>query len=73
MAAPQPDATRYFGTLEGARLCPLDGAWLNIFTTAADATFSKDSKRGDALAFGSRAIQAPRFDFEKEIARLDET
>ena len=28
---------------------------------------------GDALAFGSRAIQAPRFDFEKEIARLDET
>ena len=50
-AAPQPDATRYFGTLEGARLCPLDGAWLNIFTTAADATFSKDSKRGDALVF----------------------
>ena len=28
---------------------------------------------GDALAFGSRAIQAPRFDFECEIARLDET
>ena len=50
-AAPQPDATRYFGTLEGARLCPLDGAWLNIFTTAADATFSKDSKRGDARVY----------------------
>ena len=28
---------------------------------------------GDALAFGSRAIQAPRFDFEREIARIDET
>jgi len=44
---PTPDPTRFLGTVEGG-LCPLHGCWSNIFTTAADATFSKDSKRGDA-------------------------
>ena len=47
---PTPDPTRFLGTVEGG-LCPLHGCWSNIFTTAADATFSKDSKRGDALVF----------------------
>ena len=42
------DATKFFGTAEGAA-CPLNGGWRNLWTTAADATFSNDSKRGDAL------------------------
>jgi len=42
-----PDATKFLGTAEGAQ-CPLHGAWINRFTNAADATFSKNSKRGDA-------------------------
>jgi len=46
---PTPDATRFFGTAEG-KLCPLNGTWRNIFTTAADATFSAKSKRGNARA-----------------------
>ncbi|KAL1508484.1 hypothetical protein AB1Y20_004585 [Prymnesium parvum] len=46
---PTPDATKFFGTVEGTR-CPLHGSWVNLFTTAADATFSKTSKRGDARA-----------------------
>ena len=45
--SPTPDPTRFLGTVEGAS-CPLHGAWSSVFTTAADATFSKDSKRGDA-------------------------
>ena len=42
------DATKFFGTREGA-LCPLHGGWRSLWTTSADATFSKTSKRGDAL------------------------
>lgn len=44
---PTPDATKFFGTVEGTR-CPLHGSWSNIFTTSGDATFSSDSKRGNA-------------------------
>jgi hypothetical protein len=40
--------TASFGTPAGAEVCPLHGEWSNMFTTAADATFSADSKRGDA-------------------------
>jgi len=29
---------------------PLDGTWQLLFSTAADANFSRDSKRGDAMA-----------------------
>lgn len=36
-----------FGTAQGAG-CPLHGTWKLLFTTAADATFSRGSKRGDA-------------------------
>mmetsp|Transcript_7370 Transcript_7370/g.24292 ORF Transcript_7370/g.24292 Transcript_7370/m.24292 type:complete len:291 (+) Transcript_7370:39-911(+) len=42
------DATKFLGTQEGGA-CPLDGGWRNLWTTAADATFSANSKRGDAL------------------------
>ena len=37
----------------GAR-CPLDGAWANVWTTAADASFSPNSTRGDASGGGER-------------------
>ena len=47
---PTPDATALLGTAEGAR-CPLDGAWANVWTTAADASFSPNSTRGDASVF----------------------
>ncbi|CAJ1404521.1 unnamed protein product [Effrenium voratum] len=36
-----------FGTAEG-KACPLHGAWRLLFTTAADATFTKNSSRGAA-------------------------
>jgi len=45
--SPSADPTRFFGTQEGAQ-CPLHGTWVNVFTTAADATFSNNTKRGDA-------------------------
>jgi hypothetical protein len=44
---PTADATKLLGTVEGA-LCPLHGAWRNVWTTAADASFSPNSTRGDA-------------------------
>lgn len=45
---PTPSPTSGLGTAEGAETCMLHGRWYNYFTTAADATFSPDSKRGDA-------------------------
>jgi len=36
-----------FGTAKGSR-CPLHGAWRLRFTTAADATFTRNSSRGTA-------------------------
>mmetsp|Transcript_23683 Transcript_23683/g.54699 ORF Transcript_23683/g.54699 Transcript_23683/m.54699 type:complete len:365 (-) Transcript_23683:20-1114(-) len=44
---PTPDALEHFGTKKGKE-CLLDGRWELMFTTAADATFSKNSTRGDA-------------------------
>ena len=55
---PTPDPTRFLGTNEGEK-CPLHGCWSNIFTTAADATFSKDSERGDAKV-GHLTAHPPR-------------
>ena len=42
------EPTRGFGTPSGDVECALHGTWSNIFTTAADATFSPDSERGGA-------------------------
>ena len=47
---PTADATKLLGTVEGA-LCPLHGAWRNVWTTAADASFSPNSTRGDAAVY----------------------
>jgi len=33
-----------------SRSPPLDDTWQLLFSTAADANFSRDSKRGDAMA-----------------------
>lgn len=46
---PNPEATKHFGTDQG-KDCKLHGRWCLLFTTAADATFSTKSKRGDARA-----------------------
>lgn len=49
---PTPEATLGLGdkTLDKTVTPPLEGAWNLLFSTAADASFSRDSKRGDATA-----------------------
>lgn len=47
---PTEEATKYFGDKENGDASPLNGEWKLLFTTAADATFSKNSKRGAATA-----------------------
>ena len=46
---PTTNATLYLGTEDGDK-SPLNGQWKLLFTTAADATFSKNSTRGYATA-----------------------
>lgn len=52
---PNPRALEKFGTVVGTE-CPLDGTWQLLFTTAADATFSSNTTRGDANV--SNAVDA---------------
>lgn len=47
---PTNEPTKYFGDKTNGGNSPLDGTWRLLFTTAADATFSKSSKRGAATA-----------------------
>lgn len=47
---PTPEPTLYLGDKANGFRSPLDGEWKLLFTTAADATFSKNSTRGDARA-----------------------
>jgi hypothetical protein len=54
---PTLNPTDFFGTKEGDK-CPLNGPWKLLFTTAADASFSPNSTRGDAQA--SNIIDAVR-------------
>ncbi|CAE7601840.1 Cbp20 [Symbiodinium sp. CCMP2456] len=44
---PNKEPLKHFGTSLGSD-CPLHGAWSLLFTTAADATFTKNSTRGAA-------------------------
>ena len=56
---PTPNPTAGLGdSKEGEKICKLHGRWYNAFTTAADATFSADSKRGDAAV--SNIVDAGR-------------
>lgn len=48
---PNPDPVQYWkDDAVGNGKSPLNGEWKLLFTTAADATFSKNSTRGDAKA-----------------------
>jgi hypothetical protein len=47
---PTTEPTRYLGSKDRGAECPLHGAWKLLFTTAADASFSKNSTWGDATA-----------------------
>ena len=47
---PTDEPTLYLGDEEKGKQSPLNGEWKLLFTTAADATFSKNSTRGAATA-----------------------
>lgn len=47
---PTEEPTKYLGDKENGDKSPLNGEWKLLFTTAADATFSKNSTRGAATA-----------------------
>lgn len=47
---PTEEPALYLGDKERGHLSPLGGTWKLLFTTAADATFSKNSTRGYATA-----------------------
>jgi hypothetical protein len=51
---PTAEPTAGFGAADGATSCKLHGRWFNAFTTAADATFSADSKRGGVRKHATR-------------------
>mmetsp|Transcript_6409 Transcript_6409/g.9436 ORF Transcript_6409/g.9436 Transcript_6409/m.9436 type:complete len:310 (+) Transcript_6409:82-1011(+) len=48
--SPIENPTRFLGDKENGDKAPLDGPWKSLFTTAADANFSKNSTRGAATA-----------------------
>lgn len=48
--SPIEEPTKYLGDKENGEKCPLNGAWKLLFTTAADASFSTNSTRGNAKA-----------------------
>jgi hypothetical protein len=48
--SPISDPTRFLGDSVHGQEAPLNGPWKSLFTTAADANFSKKSKRGGAKA-----------------------
>jgi len=47
---PTSNATKYLGDKAEGEKAPLHGSWKLLFSTAADASFSKNSTRGDAQA-----------------------
>ena len=46
--SPTDEPTLYLGDKEKGNQSPLNGEWKLLFTTAADASFSKNSTRGEA-------------------------
>jgi hypothetical protein len=55
---PTSNATAYLGDKDNGLMAPLHGPWKLLFTTAADASFSKNSTRGDARA--QNVVDAPK-------------
>lgn len=55
---PTEDATLYLGDKDNGSKAPLNGEWKLLFTTAADASFSKNSKRGSASV--KNVVDAPK-------------
>ena len=49
-SSPTPNVTEYWGDKARGSENKLNGQWNLLFSTAADATFSKNSTRGDAKA-----------------------
>ena len=45
--SPTEEPTKYLGDKVNGTMAPLHGAWKLLFTTAADASFSKNSTRGE--------------------------
>jgi len=48
--SPVQNATSFLGDSDNGDKAPLNGSWKSLFTTAADANFSKNSTRGAAKA-----------------------
>ena len=48
--SPVDNPTRFLGNRQNSTMAPLEGPWKLLFSTAADASFSKNSTRGDAKA-----------------------
>lgn len=64
--SPIDDATAFFGDEGHGDQCPLNGVWKLLFTTAADASFSSSSTRGDATA--QNTVDARRGRIVNQIA-----
>lgn len=66
--SPISNATAFIGDEENGDQAPLNGPWKSLFTTAADANFSKNSTRGAAKAQnivnGTKGIITNVIDFE---------
>mmetsp|Transcript_65286 Transcript_65286/g.76696 ORF Transcript_65286/g.76696 Transcript_65286/m.76696 type:complete len:317 (+) Transcript_65286:57-1007(+) len=50
LVSPIDEPTQFLGSKVNGTRAPLNGPWKLLFTTAADASFSKNSTRGDAKA-----------------------
>mmetsp|Transcript_32207 Transcript_32207/g.48633 ORF Transcript_32207/g.48633 Transcript_32207/m.48633 type:complete len:293 (-) Transcript_32207:1139-2017(-) len=75
--SPTDNPTQYLGDKEKGNEAPLNGEWKLLFTTAADANFSKNSKRGSASV--KNVVNACKgsitnvIDFQGESTADDET
>jgi hypothetical protein len=68
--SPTEEPTLYLGDKKKGYMAPLNGPWKLLFTTAADATFSKNSKRGSArvqnIVDAARGTITNVIDFDKK-------
>lgn len=68
--APLDEPTQYLGDASNGNKAPLNGPWKALFTTAADANFSKNSTRGGAkvqnIVNAEKGIITNVIDFDKK-------